>query len=834
MIQKLKENLELKLGRKIIYQKDCKDLSNSILESTSSLISPSTLRRFFGFLSTNSQPSRVTLDIMSKYCGYLDWEDFKSNNKKSTINEPILNLWEKGKGNALHISKKNTETIKVGNPLGAGSIVSRTFAYERLSNFLDSSYSATAFVGPGGYGKTTLLVNWYDSIIAKEHRNNDIILFIPSIQLEMWLGKELFFDKWLLSLIGIKDSNLFENFNRDAQLAPGRFILIIDAIDEISVNQIRTERIFVALHHLAQTNSPTWFKLIVSSRFSAWNHFINLGHTIEKWFMGSADFFSNTGTNMPLFNEAEIQNIFDKTINQKSASRLLVEELPFDLISTISYPYYLQLFVEIYKPEKSHLIADKIDILLDFIKKQILQGQYADEKNDILNAIITISIKEKSLGSIKKNELKDIYPIHLKLASNYFFAYNNLLSYGIIAEELSENEFGGLVKKVKISQVALFRMLTLINLIEKNGGITFELFKQITVDFCDSPLKPHLLNLLFEIAYKHKLFTPLKYFFSLPEVTLDKVFKHQNIHNAIRTDDLMRRELIPAYANDNLARKYLFEKFVDINTIATSSRLLIFNYLQHCKTDQEFFYGRTLLNISNSYSLEFNWTEKFWDDFKLKSPPIGSHPLTSGLWFSCCIFEIFLKNQWALDDFCKKIDDLILDCGASWNDNDRNIFELGLLSGLICTRQYHTIRVRITNILKNKPENYLTPEEKALWIYNELANWQIEKKFVELNIVKFQRYLTEIPNWISYQTIIVSKGLLAMYYFSNGQIEKAYEKFRKAIELSNIAGYTIFEVKLLKSLIIILNSIGEHTRADECAGLVQSLNNKTNVDFGPL
>jgi len=76
MLQRIKGLVELKYGKKITYQKDCTYLSYNILEATGLLISPSTLRRLFGFLTTNSNPSRASLDILSQYCGFTDWSDF--------------------------------------------------------------------------------------------------------------------------------------------------------------------------------------------------------------------------------------------------------------------------------------------------------------------------------------------------------------------------------------------------------------------------------------------------------------------------------------------------------------------------------------------------------------------------------------------------------------------------------------------------------------------------------------------------------------------------------------------------------------------------------------
>ena len=115
MIQKLKESVELKFGQKITYQKDCKDLSDRVLSTTSRLISPSTLRRFYGFLATNSNPSRATLDILSSYCGFKNWDDFKKNKSNSTTgdSQPALEAWASATENAEQITQKHLD-IQIG------------------------------------------------------------------------------------------------------------------------------------------------------------------------------------------------------------------------------------------------------------------------------------------------------------------------------------------------------------------------------------------------------------------------------------------------------------------------------------------------------------------------------------------------------------------------------------------------------------------------------------------------------------------------------------------------------------------------------------------------
>lgn len=70
--------LEEKLGRRIRYPKDCDGLAVEISKIAGDRLSPSTLKRIFGFITPGGAPSLYTLDVISKFLGYLDWEDLQA------------------------------------------------------------------------------------------------------------------------------------------------------------------------------------------------------------------------------------------------------------------------------------------------------------------------------------------------------------------------------------------------------------------------------------------------------------------------------------------------------------------------------------------------------------------------------------------------------------------------------------------------------------------------------------------------------------------------------------------------------------------------------------
>ena len=78
-IENLKREIGLKFGRTIESAADFDMLSITIQQATSETISPSTLKRIFGYVKSDAAPSATTLSILSRYVGYTGWSDFCGN-----------------------------------------------------------------------------------------------------------------------------------------------------------------------------------------------------------------------------------------------------------------------------------------------------------------------------------------------------------------------------------------------------------------------------------------------------------------------------------------------------------------------------------------------------------------------------------------------------------------------------------------------------------------------------------------------------------------------------------------------------------------------------------
>lgn len=89
-----KELLEQKCGREIRLSGDCEYLALDIESVTGEHIGVNTLKRLLGFIDDEREPRTSTLDIISRYLGFGDWQtlqvyDDKSNSSFDSIADEI-------------------------------------------------------------------------------------------------------------------------------------------------------------------------------------------------------------------------------------------------------------------------------------------------------------------------------------------------------------------------------------------------------------------------------------------------------------------------------------------------------------------------------------------------------------------------------------------------------------------------------------------------------------------------------------------------------------------------------------------------------------------------
>ena len=92
MTKKLCKEIEAALNRQMQTPKDFEFLGNRVYARLHVLISRTTLMRLWGYIEKDVQPRVSTLNILSQFLGYKDWESFQENAKlpKEQQSSPVM------------------------------------------------------------------------------------------------------------------------------------------------------------------------------------------------------------------------------------------------------------------------------------------------------------------------------------------------------------------------------------------------------------------------------------------------------------------------------------------------------------------------------------------------------------------------------------------------------------------------------------------------------------------------------------------------------------------------------------------------------------------------
>ena len=78
LIDILKKETEQKADRRMSTPMDFDFLSLKIKETIGDTVSPSTIKRLWGYVSSSHTPNESTLSIFARFIGYRDWKEFQS------------------------------------------------------------------------------------------------------------------------------------------------------------------------------------------------------------------------------------------------------------------------------------------------------------------------------------------------------------------------------------------------------------------------------------------------------------------------------------------------------------------------------------------------------------------------------------------------------------------------------------------------------------------------------------------------------------------------------------------------------------------------------------
>ena len=146
-IHELKHQIESRLNRRMKTPSDFIFLSGVIWERTHETMSPTTLKRLWGYIDGADETRSSTLDILSRTLGFRDWEEFldtiRQDNGSTPVLSPHISIDDLVPGDRVAVSWKPDRRC-VFRYLGDGGFVVEQAQNSKLK--VGDTFSASLFI----------------------------------------------------------------------------------------------------------------------------------------------------------------------------------------------------------------------------------------------------------------------------------------------------------------------------------------------------------------------------------------------------------------------------------------------------------------------------------------------------------------------------------------------------------------------------------------------------------------------------------------------------------------------------------------------------------------
>ncbi|WP_143309628.1 NACHT domain-containing protein [Chitinophaga vietnamensis] len=440
------------------------------MDDTTKLVSETTLKRVFGFAVAQHSFSRYTLNTLSQYCQYKDWEDFQQHHyRKLNASSEIpvdTGKWADLKTKADAVSHYTILTLKNRSGIAFPSTVPRQFCNAHIERFLESDYAATALIAPSGWGKSIALVHLAEHFwFGKEARyKQDICWFIHAHAAGSLLLKGFSLSAWLDNQLNLGNGENFrEYFASHFDKKGGRLILIIDGFDEIAVAGEKLRLLYTKLEDFVYSNDLyPWVKVILSIRSSTWAEIFQHSQQYPAfrryWYLGP-EMDEETNINLPQLAEQEVKSILYNHQFDPATVRMFSESF----LQKLRHPYYLQLFCQLNSGPEQTFVDEHLslyEIISRFIQHRVFNSQTNSFKIRIIEQLLTLlDLGRAGIYTDKHlllNQNPDLFP-----------AYKELLADNILVEENLSQEIMFHVK-VRFAHTFLLEYFVAMHYLHKN------------------------------------------------------------------------------------------------------------------------------------------------------------------------------------------------------------------------------------------------------------------------------------------------------------------------------------------------------------------------------
>lgn len=570
-IDLLKEAVEQKFGAKILYAKDCSALSDVVFDATGNKISETTIKRLWNLVASVFNPSKYTLNSLSKYIGYEDWDDFVSNRHSVTKNAENKEKWDVIKQKAHAISYSSFLSVKNRMGVDIKKMVNRQFATDMMEGFLQSDKTATAFIAPGGYGKSTIVSTLVNDFFLGENPRypDDIVWFMDCGVLDNVANEDFNVEQFILRLLGYGDQKSFkEYFHIFPAAMRGRIVLVFDGLNEFSGNAGSTRNLINNILSLIASNKEDrWFKIVLTLRPDLWNYICQtLSDSAEikdTWYGVEFSTTASVATNVPLLKMGEVEQILRNSGVFDASS--VVNVMQEGILNITRIPYFLHLYISLAQVNKN--IVSDTDLLREFVSRRIIGTENGSRKLKLIDFLLFSTNYGLDNDIVVKTSLQS-------LINDYKTEFDELVSLGVLYEYTVEDKFLAAATYVKFNHQILFEFL-LANYWLRESTFDCDLFDEVSEFYKGNPsLKYQIVSWLIKYAFKDGRTDIIAGVFDILEKNFADLDDQSFILKLLNTVGVelrkypdIRKEVLPLFAASSSGRHYYFMHFCDVDSL---------------------------------------------------------------------------------------------------------------------------------------------------------------------------------------------------------------------------------------------------------------------------
>ncbi|WP_321373663.1 hypothetical protein [uncultured Draconibacterium sp.] len=468
----LQNNIQSKINKSKLYGSDCNLLSQKIYDETRRQVSSSTIKRFFGLIRCNFKPSKYTLDTLSEFVGFKDWNDFKTCNNHSNPLNTNVRSWDLLKERMMLVTMNSLELLKQKTNYKKQQTIFRQQERQRFEKFEASSLPATLFIAPNGYGKSTLMIQLLEKyfLIKNGKYENDIVCLIDGEIFFKLFSRNSHIDilNQLLEFNIHSDHNFY--FQKHPEKRKGRLWLIIDDVDDVFIEQKGYSEFVENIMQIMMINEDGWFKVILTCKPNNLDVFNRVFHRKpflkSLWFdvrFSSENFIDSI--NIPLLSKSEIKTLLKLHHNKNELTDIFTRYK--DLLEITFNPHLLSLFIDNLRQNDN---ISEVLLLNHLIMAEIFSPPFLEEKMYLIKRYVILCKRGQESNWVEKNQLLS--------NSSFEPAYNQLLSDGIIYENFKPTNSIDLRLMVNFTQKTILEYIIFRSWI-KNKNCSTDLFFEI-------------------------------------------------------------------------------------------------------------------------------------------------------------------------------------------------------------------------------------------------------------------------------------------------------------------------------------------------------------------